>query len=343
MIGVTLMMILLSGSMAAQYNVDPLYRLLRRLSTQLPSNTAQEDELLLLGELVDDAILEKQRLARGLLISNLVWEQYETQSTLETAVQEAGITFEYPLFTCCCGRYANGVDGHQLCRNLEEALDTMQTFSIAAKRHGQDRFTLLINHTASCSVDALLSSVFLTLDPSGLHAGVSDPGTDALHLSKLHEQARSALQYAVEQQLPLAAYAALPPKEEPPAEQKEPPKETALKERILTCMQSNLRDNSLSLESIAGACGISASYLVRYFRSCMGVTPMQYVDTLRMNIAKELLTTTSRTLRQVVGQSGNLDESNVARKIQRQEGMTPMNYRKEFWQANRPENMQKMT
>jgi AraC-like DNA-binding protein len=98
-------------------------------------------------------------------------------------------------------------------------------------------------------------------------------------------------------------------------------------------MQSNLSDTALSLEFIAGQCGVSASYLVRYFKGCMAVTPMQYVDTLRMDIAKHLLSTTGCTLRQIVGQCGYLDESNFARKFKKLEGVTPMSYRKMHWQG----------
>lgn len=343
LIGITLLMIVLSGGMVALYNVNPLYRLLRRLGGPLPGDKGRKDEMALLGELVDEAIQEKQRLARSLFVSNVVWEQYEARDALETAAQEAGITFEYPLFTCCCARYAPGADGPALCRALEEALDTVHTLAIAVKRHGQERLTVLMNHTADCPVRDLLLAALTALPSAGLRVGMSDPGKDALHLSSLHDQARRALRYAVGQELSLVPFAELPQEEPAPAPKRERARENDLKDRILSCMERNLRDNSLSLESIAGECGISASYLVRYFRGCMGVTPMQYVDTLRMDIAKRLLTTTGCTLREVVEQCGYLDESNFARKFKKQEGMTPMNYRKEHWQDAKEENLQKMT
>lgn len=343
LMGVTLLVILLSGGMAALYNVNPLYRLLRRLDSPPPSGSKCTDEMALLGNLVEDAILEKQRLARGLFVSNLVWEQYETRDALETAAQEAGVTFEYPLFTCCCARYAPGTDGRALCRALEEALDTIHTLAIAVKRHGQERFTVLINHTADSNVEQLLRTALAALAPAGLRAGVSGPGKDALHLSALHDQARRALHYAAENGQMLVPFDQVPRAERAAASCRETPREGDLKTRILRCMEQNLRDNSLSLESIAGDCGISASYLVRYFRGCMGVTPMQYVDTLRMDIARRLLTTTGCTLREVVEQCGYLDESNFARKFKKQEGMTPMNYRKENWQGAAEAPLQKVT
>lgn len=341
LIGVTLLVIVLSGGMVALYNVSPLYRLLRRLGGQAPGVEGSKDEMALLGDLVEDAILEKQRLARGLFVSNLVWEQYETRDALDTAAQAAGVAFEYPLFTCCCARYAAGIDGHALCQSLEEALDTVHTMVIAVKRHGQERFTVLINHTAECAVETLLRDAFTELRPAGLRAGISGSGQDVLHLSALHEQARIALHYAADQGLPLVAFASLPKETAAPHARKEQAKENDLKDRILGCIERNLRDNSLSLESIAGECGISASYLVRYFRGCMGATPMQYVDTLRMDIAKSLLTTTGCTLREVVEQCGYLDESNFARKFKKQEGMTPMSYRRENWRGTAEETSKK--
>ena len=343
LMGVTLLIALLSGGMAALYNVNPLYRLLRRLGGQAWGERGSKDEMALLGELVEDAILEKQRLARGLFVSNLVWEQYETRDALETAAQEAGVAFELPWFTCCCAGYAAGVDGRSLCHALEEALDTVHTMGVVVKRHGQDRLTILINHTAECPVEELLLAAFTALHPAGLHAGMSGSGQDVLHLSALHDQARRALHYAAGQGLTLASFSNLPKETAAPRARREQARENDLKDRILGCIERNLRDNSLSLESIAGECGISASYLVRYFRGCMGATPMQYVDTLRMDIARRLLTTTGCTLREVVEQCGYLDESNFARKFKKQEGMTPMSYRRENWQGPAGENQQKMT
>ena len=74
----------------------------------------------------------------------------------------------------------------------------------------------------------------------------------------------------------------------------------------------------------------------------MNITPMQYVDSLRMEIARRLLTTTTQSLRQIVEQCGYLDESNFARKFKKQEGITPMNYRKTHWKSE-DEHIQSLT
>ena len=81
---------------------------------------------------------------------------------------------------------------------------------------------------------------------------------------------------------------------------------------------------------IANECNITTSYLVRFFKSETGYTPMQYVDMRRMEIAKNLLINSNLNLKQIVEQSGYIDESNFIRKFKKAENVTPMNYRKRY-------------
>lgn len=103
---------------------------------------------------------------------------------------------------------------------------------------------------------------------------------------------------------------------------------TDLVNTIKQAIEENLCDSMMSLESLSDICGISPSYLSRCFKSQMECTPMNYVDTLRMNLVKEKLRTTDLSLKQILPETGFVDQSNFIRKFKKVEGVTPMNYRK---------------
>jgi two-component system response regulator YesN len=81
------------------------------------------------------------------------------------------------------------------------------------------------------------------------------------------------------------------------------------------------------LDSLASACGVSSSYLGRYFKQQTGCSPMQYVDQLRMAEVKELLVNTQLNLNEILNQTGYIDKANFIRKFKKAEGVTPMKYR----------------
>jgi AraC-like DNA-binding protein len=109
-------------------------------------------------------------------------------------------------------------------------------------------------------------------------------------------------------------------------EQKES-KNYQLRDKILEILKNNYHDSMLSLESIAGECGMSPSYISRFFKDHIGCSPTQYLDALRMEEARELLKTTRQNLKEIVDKVGYVNETNFIRKFKKLEGMTPMQYR----------------
>ncbi len=97
---------------------------------------------------------------------------------------------------------------------------------------------------------------------------------------------------------------------------------------MIKVISENLCDSMMSLESIADKCGISPSYLSRFFKAKMGDTPMYYVENLRMSLVKEKLCNTEESLKQILIETGYIDQSNFIRKFKKIEGVTPMTYRK---------------
>ncbi len=98
--------------------------------------------------------------------------------------------------------------------------------------------------------------------------------------------------------------------------------------KIKKTIDERLCDSMLSLDALSDECGVSPSYLSRYFKQRMDCTPMAYVENARMEIAKRYLVTTDLSLDEVLERSGYIDKSNFIRKFKKREGMTPMSYRK---------------
>lgn len=100
-----------------------------------------------------------------------------------------------------------------------------------------------------------------------------------------------------------------------------------LRDKILNIINKSYSNNTLSLEIIADECGMSPSYISRFFKDQIGQPPMQYIDMLRMNRAKELLKNTSFPVKDILSKVGYIDESNFMRKFKKKEGITPIQFR----------------
>lgn len=99
-------------------------------------------------------------------------------------------------------------------------------------------------------------------------------------------------------------------------------------ETIKNVIDKKLCENTLSLEVLADQCGVSPSYLGRYFKKQTGYSPMLYVDNKRMEYAKKLLIETDENVGDIVAKVGYIDTSNFIRKFKKLEGITPLSYRK---------------
>lgn len=95
----------------------------------------------------------------------------------------------------------------------------------------------------------------------------------------------------------------------------------------LAFVHERYADGTLSLDMLADNLGVSRSYLSRYFKDQTGTPLMQYVDSLRMAKAKELLRDTDLNIKTIVGQVGLVDPNNFFRKFKKSEGITPAEYR----------------
>lgn len=87
-----------------------------------------------------------------------------------------------------------------------------------------------------------------------------------------------------------------------------------------------------SLETLAASIGVSKYHLSREFKKYIGTTLNEYVITLRLNYAKELLRYSQSSVGDIAFSCGFNQVSHFINLFKVREGMTPLHYRKE-WEA----------
>lgn len=98
---------------------------------------------------------------------------------------------------------------------------------------------------------------------------------------------------------------------------------------VIALMDSSFHQE-LSTENLARAVNLSSSYLAHLFKAETGVSLLQYLKSLRMRKAKELMDTTFLSLKQIRNRVGVGDKGHFARDFKRTYGRTPAQYREHF-------------
>jgi len=86
-------------------------------------------------------------------------------------------------------------------------------------------------------------------------------------------------------------------------------------------------DSMLTVSELAQACGISEAYFRRIFTEAHGTAPAAYIAALRLERAKELLSSQRITAAQTAELCGYGDPAYFSREFRRRTGMTPTEFR----------------
>lgn len=108
-------------------------------------------------------------------------------------------------------------------------------------------------------------------------------------------------------------------------------------ERILIYVEADLRTD-LSLKTLAEYLGVNPSYLSSLFSRELGMSLTDYVNGRRIQLARELLISTSLPIKSIAQQCGLPDVHYFSRLFKRRTGTTPRAYRESFL-SNRPEDI----
>jgi len=90
----------------------------------------------------------------------------------------------------------------------------------------------------------------------------------------------------------------------------------------------------LTLKEMARAANLSSSRLSHLFKTETGTSPAKYMKSARMREARDLLETTSLSVKEITFRVGLADESHLVREFKKTYGLTPARYRKHFLVEN---------
>ncbi len=85
-------------------------------------------------------------------------------------------------------------------------------------------------------------------------------------------------------------------------------------------------ENTIPISMLAEICGISEIYFRRTFKQVKGISPIKYINNLKLERAKELLSSDMYTVGQVAVLSGFHDESHFSREFKKHFDMPPSEY-----------------
>lgn len=103
----------------------------------------------------------------------------------------------------------------------------------------------------------------------------------------------------------------------------------SLAEKITRFLERELH-NQISIARLAAHCGTSERSLLRHFHSHYGVSPLGYIQHLRVERAKALLEATQLSFDEVVERCGYSDVPSFRKLFKRETSLTPADYRERF-------------
>ncbi len=83
-----------------------------------------------------------------------------------------------------------------------------------------------------------------------------------------------------------------------------------------------------TLSALASEYHISTSHLSHIFKGVTGYSPIEYLIICRFSVAKKLLSSTDKSIKEIVDLCGFSDESNFSRTFKEKVGMSPTEFRK---------------
>jgi AraC family transcriptional regulator of arabinose operon len=86
-------------------------------------------------------------------------------------------------------------------------------------------------------------------------------------------------------------------------------------------------DQEMTLEEMAEVLHLHPNYFSKYFKRHFGIPPLKYVSRKRMDHAKLLLKTTSRSVKEVAAATGFDDANYFSKTFRREVGFSPSEYR----------------
>lgn len=97
--------------------------------------------------------------------------------------------------------------------------------------------------------------------------------------------------------------------------------------RVTTYINEQFSNPSLSIPLIADELGYSAKQLARIIKDGVGMRPLEYIQSLRLERAKTLLNSTELTVTQISEEVGFINSLALNRLFKKYEGISPSQFR----------------
>lgn len=102
---------------------------------------------------------------------------------------------------------------------------------------------------------------------------------------------------------------------------------------VLNHINRNLSRN-FTIEQLAQIAHFHPNYFIRFFRKHMGISPMHYINKMRIEKAKRLLDSTGLTVTEIADSVGIYDVYYLSRLFKDYTGFSPTEYRKKKYLSN---------
>ena len=95
----------------------------------------------------------------------------------------------------------------------------------------------------------------------------------------------------------------------------------------LSFMNENIARETLTVSEVAESVGISESHFRRLFKSVYNISPVKYINLMRINRAKELIRYSTYSFSHIAPETGFANVYYFSRMFKKEVGCTPSEYR----------------
>lgn len=103
-------------------------------------------------------------------------------------------------------------------------------------------------------------------------------------------------------------------------------KTSALIAPAIEYIHSNYTNGNIAVSDLSDMCGISENYLRRIFNNVYGISPIKYINNLKINYAKDLIASGAYSVTEVCEMSGYADISYFSRLFKKKFAIPPTEY-----------------
>lgn len=105
-----------------------------------------------------------------------------------------------------------------------------------------------------------------------------------------------------------------------------PKSREALIKPAIKYIDENFTEENINISHLADLCGISEQYLRQIFHNVYGISPIKYINSLKISRAKELIRYGSYSVHEAAALSGFFNDSYFSREFKKSTGLSPTEY-----------------